>query len=309
VLAYGLLACSISDNCEAYDSPAGQGDMVEPISDLVFNDFITLHGIPSELLGDAIRGPALLNDNTIQLVFDHMVLSATDGQVSIVAVPQSLGYGAAELFAAIDSPILTFFPIQGSMGHNVLNEFHTFINSNGGYSICGFPTTELFSPDLQTNIIRQCFTNLCLDYYPDALEAPVRPVQLGAEYLALNIHRFPPILDPSPITTTRRELVFDLNVWKGSVSINSFTPQTISAQVFSRGVPQSGQNLELLVNLPDGTEQLYYLPPTNTNGLTGITILPILAENNTLIEYQVCRVIEGHDSICVKDSFRIWGNP
>lgn len=310
LLSYGLLACT---TCQAYPNSGG-GRMQEPISNDQFLLFINSNQIPFDLLGDPVIGPVLLSDNTTEIVFEHMVLSARDGQIFIQAIPQSLGHVASELFAAIESPILTFFPIQGNLGHNVLNDFHAFITAHGGYAISGAPTTELHNVNPETNIIRQCFTNLCLDYYPDALEAPVRPAQLGAEYLNRNAHRFPIDLQTDLKhsgggTTPRNPEVFTLHVSEGCSTINSSTPQTISVMVFSNDIAQSGQNLELFISLPDGIQQLYYLPTTNNNGRTGITVQPISAENSTLIHYEVCLPIEGQESICIKDSYMIWGNP
>jgi hypothetical protein len=307
LLFYGLLACGpcpeIPDNAT----------ITEPVSDKEISIFMDAHGIPKDLVGDAVWGPDFVNDGTTSaVVFEHMILRAEDGNISILPVAQKLGYGGNELFAPIDSPILTFIAVQNGMGHNVLNEFDSFIKSHGGYAVSGSPTTELFSLDLETRVIRQCFTNLCLDYYPGALEAPVRPALLGREFFNSFSYMFPdittaPTSDPS--MTTRKPSLFEIYVSENKSSINSSTPQTIIAHVESFDVAQPRQILNLFLTLPNGTEQLYTMPATNQDGITGLTIPPIQGKNGTIIEYKVCLEITGQEPICVKDSFMIWGNP
>jgi hypothetical protein len=312
LLSYGLVACS-TPGCEAYESKCESCQIIEPVSDETFQKFIDDHGIPTSLHGDLVEGPILCRDNTTEMVLEHMVLSSRDGQISILPIPQLLGYSQTGLFTAIDSPMLTFIPIQDNLGHNVFNEFHEFISAHGGYEVSGNPTTELFAHNLETNAIRQCFTYLCLDYFPNVIEAKVRPVQLGREYLNRNIDRCPIEQDSDePVTILSRkppQSVFELSVWESYTTINSGTPQTISVLVSSKGVPQPGQNLELSISMPDNSEQRYNLPPTTENGRTGITILPIAGENGDLVEYQVCLAILGQEPICIRQSFLIWGNP
>jgi hypothetical protein len=223
-----------------------------------------------------------------------------------------VGYGAAELYTPIKSQILTFIPVKDSTGHNVLNAFNNFINQNGGYAVIGLPTTELYTPADQPGVIRQCFVHLCLDFYPTALEAPVRPVALGEEYISQYAYKFIdeiPNITADESTTPRSSGLFSIYVWENYSAVNSSTPQTISAMVFSHGVPQPRQILNLYITLPDGSLQLYTMPATNNNGRTGLTILPIAGENGEMIQYQVCLDIQGQESICIKDSYMIWGNP
>ncbi|MEN8240429.1 MAG: hypothetical protein ABFS17_00790 [Chloroflexota bacterium] len=310
LLSYGLLACT---SCQAYApypdlDPGGMG---YPVTDALFDHYIQSNGLLQEVLGDVIEGPTLLSDGSTELVFEHLVLSASDGKISTQEVPQALGFSTNQLFEQIQSPLLVFVPLQDNLGHNVLILFHRFILNHGGYEIFGAPTTELFSLDYETITVRQCFSYLCLDYNPDALEAQVRPAKLGLDYLKRSNNQYPipdPIIDPTADSTSPRA-PFTLYAWESNSAINSETSQTISAMVFSQGVAQAGQNLELYLTLPEGTELLYYLPTTNSEGRSGISIQPIEGENGTLILYQVCLPIEGQESICVQHSYMIWGNP
>lgn len=308
LLSYGLLACS---SCQTYPS-SESARIQQPITDGLFLNYIHSNGIPTDLLGDIVHGPALRIDGTTEMIFEHLALLGRDGYIIIQPIPQELGYSNGELFAEIDNPMVEFIPIQDNYGHNVLIEFHNFIQVNGGYAVSGLPTTELYPLNLETEVIRQCFTNCCLDFYPNAIEAKVRPAQLGNEYFLRNNHIYVPtshVDAPIDSISPRASVPFTLHVWESTSAINSKTPQTISAMVFSQGVPQPNQNLELYIAMPDGGQKLYYLPITNENGRTGITIEPISGENGSLIQYQVCLGIEGQESICAKHSFMIWGNP
>ncbi|MFN2146541.1 MAG: hypothetical protein ACK2T7_14420, partial [Anaerolineales bacterium] len=126
LLAYGMVACT---SCQAYPGPIDLRPM-EPISDGTFLNFIYSNGVSRDLLGDVLKGPTLLTDGSTEMVFEHMVLSGKDGQISIQPLPQQVGYGAAELYTPIKSQILTFIPVKDNTGHNVLNAFNNFINQN-----------------------------------------------------------------------------------------------------------------------------------------------------------------------------------
>jgi hypothetical protein len=314
LLAYGLLACS---SCQAYPPPPPgpyylDPEVVRPKKEGEIAVLFRTLGIPTDLRGDLVMGPVLRTDGSTEMVYEHMAFRSKDGHITIQPIPSDLGYSGTQRVPQIESPLLFFIPMEDNLGHNILKEFHNFILENGGYEVAGAPTTEIFTLNLETAVIRQCFTNYCLDYLPDALEAKVRPAQLGKEYLIRNSDDFiPGPEDNAPDTSTspRTPDPFTLHVWESNTTINSSTPQTISATVFSQGVAQSGQNLELYITMPDGTQQLYYLPTTNENGRTGITIPPIDGENGSMIQYRVCLSIEGHESICVENLFMIWGNP
>jgi hypothetical protein len=313
LLAYGLVHCS---SCvQKYPPPSSfspEGEVTLPSDDVLIETYLRANGIPADLVGDLVKGPVLRTDGSTEHIYEHLALRSKDGRITIQPIPSDLGYSGTPLVAQIESPLLIFISMQDNLGHNVLKEFHNFIIQNGGYEAAGAPTSEIFTLNLETAVIRQCFTNYCLDYLPEAFEAKVRPVQFGEEYLNRNRDAFiPGPEDDAPDTSTspRKQDPFTLHVWESNTTINSLTPQTISAKAFSQGVAQPNQNLELYITMPDGTQQLYYLPTTNENGETGITIPPISGENGSMIQYKVCLPIEGHESVCVENLFMIWGNP
>lgn len=313
LLAYGLLACG--DACQKYPEHIPN----KPEDTVVLSGengpipyYISSNNIPDELIGDPVKELVLRTDGSTENIYEHMAFVERNGKVSVKPIPQMLGHSGAELFAQIDNPRMVFYTIQDNFGHNVLDVFNTFILDNGGYVVSGDPTTEIFSVNLETEVIRQCFTNYCLDYYPKAFEAQVRPVRLGPEYFDRIASEIIPGPETTPAefsTSPRSPDPFSLHVWKNRTSFNASTPPTISAMVFSEGVAQSGQNLELYLYMPDGTQQVFYLPTTNEDGQTGITIPPVSGENGTRIQYQICLAIEGQEPICVKDAFLLWGNP
>ena len=265
LLAYGLLACS---SCQV-NPPPDPFTVVTSFNDRAVINFIQNRNIPLDLLGDFIDGPVLLPDGTTEMVFENMALAARDGQIFIENVPGALGLSPSQLYDQITNPLLIFIPMQENRGHNVFILFHRFILANGGYGIAGPPTSELYTHDDETGVIRQCFANLCLDYDSKALEAQVRPARLGEDFLKQLIGPPKPTPYPTTIPSTTPRSPFTLKVWESESAINSITPQTISAMVFSQGIAQAGQNLELYLTLPEGVQQLYYLPTTNSDGRTG----------------------------------------
>lgn len=309
LLSYGLLACGTA--CPAYTS-IQESKVIWPVNSNDFTNYINAQEIPESLLGDPVSGPLNLYNGATVVIYNNMGLSSSEGIVSIIKIPAALGYSSSDLYPEITNPALTFIAIRDGMGHNVFIAFDEFIKSHGGYHVSGNPTTELYTLNLETNTIRQCFENLCLDYYPDALEANVRPAPIGEEYLNQVSDQ---IISDSEVgseggtITPRTSAIFSLYVWESDSAINSTSPQTISVMVFSHGTAQSRQHLELRVTYPDGSSQLFNLPETNQNGRTGTTIPPIPGENGDLVEYQVCLTIKNQVPICIKDSFMIWGNP
>jgi hypothetical protein len=227
-----------------------------------------------------------------------------------------LGYTPEPLTGPLGIPLVVFIPIQGELGHNVAVFFDDFIRGIGGYSISGQPITELFIHNQEHNIARQCFANMCLDYYDNDEGVKVRPVALGVEYKNL----YHPGLQPGAgesagedgSSATRRgstKSIFQLNIWESKSLITSVETQTISASVFVNGVPQAGQKLVLVIAIPGTEPQIIDFPITDENGLTSITLAPIKAANSTLVTFRVCIIYDGDKSECASNNFMIWGNP
>jgi hypothetical protein len=216
---------------------------------------------------------------------------------------------------AIDNTMVVFIAVEGSLGHNVLVPFNEYIIHHGGYEISGMPVSEIYEINREQGIIRQCFTNLCLDYYGQEPESQVRPAQLGIEYksrfhpeLAISVEE---ISSQDRTTFTSRKStqdIFQIKVWESHPLISSSESQVITASVFFNGTPQEDQQMTLNVDIPDSPVIAVSMPPTAEDGHTTVSLAPIAMTNGTLITYEVCLELSEGAIQCVDESFLIWGN-
>jgi hypothetical protein len=265
--------------------------------------------------GAHVGGPFLNEDGNEEVIFEYMVVYNSDGYVMPRPLVLLLGYTPQPLVEAIDNAIVVFIAVEGALGHNVLAHFDDYIIHHGGYEISGMPVSEIYEFNQEQGIIRQCFTNICLDYHSREQGAQVRPVQLGTEYKNM-VHPELTVIDegalpPEGTTFTPRKSVqniFQLKVWESSPLISSAEAQIIAAGVFFNGTPQVGQQLSLTVNIPDTEPITVTMPPTGEDGHTAVALAPVAKTNGTLITYEVCLSLPDGASQCAQESFLIWGN-
>jgi hypothetical protein len=310
LLAYGRAVCG--SLCQFKGSIENavhtMGQLGEP-----FSGFIKRLG-PSTT-GALVDGPFLSEDGNEEVIFEHMVVYNTAGYVVPRPLVLLLGYTPQPLVEAIDNAIVVFIAVEGALGHNVLVHFDDYIIHHGGYEISGMPVSEIYEFNQEQGIIRQCFTNVCLDYHSHEQEAPVRPVQLGMEYKNM-VHPEITVIDEGTLTpesatfTPRKSVqnIFQLKVWESSPLISSAETQIIAAGVFFNGTAQAGQQLTLTVNIPDAEPVTVSMPPTGEDGHTAIALAPVAKTNGTLITYEVCLNLSDGASQCTQESFLIWGN-
>jgi hypothetical protein len=197
---------------------------------------------------------------------------------------------------------MVFYPIKPGLGHNVPKVLEQYITEHGGLELSGMPTTEVFQVG---DIYRQCFTNYCLDYDPGASEAlRIRPAPLGETYLKLH--------NPSQEAEQSLEVtpaVYRLNVWEERGFIAPEQEQKIHLEVTEAGSQTPIPDIEATLTLyyPEGSEKVYHFQPTDPSGQSSVSIPAINAINGTLIPYQVCLGGSSNPSICVKDTYVIWG--
>lgn len=308
LLKYGLVACKPCQNSLALKPEMFLGILDEPLGDTTIYSVMGRHNIPISLSGTIIQDPAMTDAGETLIVFENLAMQEKDGKFRLRPIPVLLGYKTA-LIALVESPRLIFFEIRNGMGHNVLKEFDTFIQANGGYRNSGPPISELSQYDQQTGFYRQCFKFYCLDYYANEEIEKVRPVPLGRIYLesagSIIGHQ-----DSPPDGTSLPRNKITLQAWESWVNINSVTPQTISVLVILNDQPLVNAQLTLRVNLP-GVEQplVMQLQPTDQDGKTSITLEPIVAENSDLVPYEICLQLPDGTFECINDVFMIWGNP
>lgn len=101
-----------------------------------------------------------------------------------------------------------------------------------------------------------------------------------------------------------REL--SLKVWETNPAVSSNQSQEIGVSVFVNNEPVEMVEPDLVLELPDGSKQTYYMLPTGTNGQTWIQLDPVNASPGTLIPYEVCIYnLDESGKFCVRDSYLI----
>jgi len=310
LLAYGRAVCgSLCQFKGSLDNAIqSKTELSEP-----FSGFLKRLG--SAATGSVVGGPYLGEDGNEEVIFEHMVVYDDLGYVALRPLVLQLGYIPQPLVEAIDNGIVVFIPVEGTLGHNVLVYFDDYIIHHGGYEISGMPVSEIYEFNHEQGIIRQCFTNLCLDYYSQESEVPVRPAQLGIDYKNM-FH--PEVTVVAEETTSQdgttfiprksTQNLFQLKVWESSPLISSSEAQVISAGVFFNETPQAGQQLTLTVNIPGAEPITVSMPLTGEDGRTTIALAPVATSNGTLITYEVCLNLSEEANQCVDESFLIWGN-
>lgn len=266
--------------------------------------------------GALVGGPFIAPDGFEEVIFEHMALYNYHGYIMARPVVLLLGYDPQPLVEPINLPAVVFVVIDGNLGHNVLAQFDNFINQIGGYEISGMPVSEVSEFDQEFGIIRQCFTNMCLDYYIQEQEAQVRPVSLGTEYKNtlysdINIDSEDSNTDaevPSFTPRNSAQNIFQINAWESSTLVSSEEPQSLYASVLFNGTPQAGQQLTLTIFIPDKPPQAALMPVTGSDGKTELALAPVAASNGSLIVYEICLPLSEGVSECVRGSYMIWGN-
>ena len=310
LLNYGVWACGADcdytggENYEAILDPSGEIDVFGNV-DSIFVEVIDWVG--GDLIGSDLTG-AYTRDGTLEQVFENVVLmtdNLTDpSSVQLRALSTDLNIYPERPKPYEENPGMHFVAIDGDLGYEIPSYFWDYIQGHGGLEITGPPITHLTQVDARTS--RQCFTNLCLIYVPDEIEnLRVRPEALGYVYRLLYP---PPEVAPQSAPIEAKEVI-TVKVWESFPTVGSTQPQEIAAILLSNFEPVQGAVMEVMLILPDGTQQFYGMPPTDENGRTSILLTPIRASNGTLIEYQVCMPQSTQQKICIADSFMIWNNP
>jgi hypothetical protein len=265
--------------------------------------------VGTDLTGKVESNYYRTTDGYIEQIYTNVVIRAAllpPYRVILQPVPVWINYYDATLpyfqpAARVDDDGLIFNKLPDSeLGFNEAVIFEQFVATHGSKAMSGAVTSQIFEVD---KVYRQCYVNYCLDYDPET--QTIRPAPLGLLYLKLR----PPeqaakdnlVLKPSDVL---------LRVVETRPLISSDEQQKVTVQVFQKGDQYPIPNLDaiLTLTLPDGSETVYTMAPTNTQGKTSLLLKPILAANGTLIPFKVC-LFSSSTPICSKETFTIWGNP
>ncbi|MDD5369545.1 MAG: hypothetical protein PHQ40_10685 [Anaerolineaceae bacterium] len=256
--------------------------------------------------GRPLSEPYIAADGRLEQIYENVVVSADPTNLRTIAlrpIPPEVGFPPSPNVPKQEDDRMVFYPIEGGMGHHVPKVFEVYITEHGGLELSGMPTTELFQVE---NVYRQCFTNYCLDYDPNASETlRIRPTPLGRLYLKLHS----PSQDAAG-TVTVTPAGYHVTVWEQHALAPSGAEQVIHIEVTQAEnlSPAPGVEASITLYTPDGSQTSFHFQPTDASGKAAVSLPPVVAPNGTLVPYQVCVNTTTAAPMCVKDSYVIWGS-
>ncbi len=184
LLAYGAWKCDSS--CRR--PQLGSAEVVLPFRVAkTFADSVARLG--ASFTGFAISEAYQTPDGFTEQVYENLVLALDASQPARIfprAITTRLGYHPEPLRTRRLEEGYYFYEIQEGMGYNIPSHFWEYISKHGGAEVSGPPIGEI--AQVKSNLIRQCFVNLCLD--EEKLvdgKSRVRPAPLGYSYRLLPV--------------------------------------------------------------------------------------------------------------------------
>jgi hypothetical protein len=298
LLAYGAWKC---DRYCRLAPPQNAAVLLPARSNELFVRTVANLGL--DFTGFALTPPYVAADGRLEQVFENVVMITAPGEETesahLLPLPEKIGIQRDVLMPPDRQPGVYFYPVQGGTGYNVPNYFMAYIKNHGGFDLVGPPITQLIQMD--DELYRQCFANLCLQRQPDENDVPViRPVPIGLKYRSL--YYKPEGTGLENVTSTD----VTVQIWEGYPMVSPNQEQEIGVVVFSGSTPLENVLPVLNITLPDGSVKEYSLPSTDKNGESHIQIPAMGAENGTIIPYKVCVSPPNGQRFCVLDSYLIW---
>ena len=330
LLPYGVWYCK--DNCLTEGS-------IDPLAivsgtltrDTLFDLEVTSY---AGLSGEKLTSVSYTPDGNVEQIYENIVLVADPGNledITLKPLAVRLGYKMEAPVAPTTIENHRFVFTSNDLGFHVNENVHQYLENFGGSSTFGEPIQQPWN--VTENIWQQCFETLCLEYLSDGSDIRILP--LGTEYFyqqtreELDSHVFVPLIRLGsheivateipveeviePVENTgydqiNQENGIEIRTWNEKDLITSAEGQIIRIGIFVDGEPVDGVNTEITINLPGGIIHKQYPSITSNGGITNLNLEPIDAPNGTRIEYSVCLLGAGSDSLCVQDDFLIWDN-
>jgi hypothetical protein len=283
LLHYGAWMCATS--C-GYDSPASSQVNLPSVVETPFAEATSR--LNPHFSGRPLTEPYTAPDGQVEQIFENVVVVADankPGGIALRPIPAMLGVA-----------------VQYDGNFEVPRHFSEYLSQNSGPEFSGPAVTEYKKQS--DELYRQCFANLCLDYFPSrAKELQVRLTSLGYVYKNRYYQEYTEDLDSEAV----REVT--LKVWEGYPVIPPNKSQSIGVAVYYGTQPLPDIAPVLTLTLPDGSIVEHTYEPTRADGKSFFEIEPIDAPHGTSIGYSVCVDDFSSQEICVVDEFLVWGNP
>ena len=310
LLAYGAAACT--KGCRYH--PASAAEL--PEKDTMYNSKDLLEDLEnvkeSKTFGKPLSQPYIAADGNLEQVYASIVLyrDYQNGLVRLRPLPMLLGMLTSEpgpqLYGKENG--MVFYAVREGLGYHVPESFDQFIADHGGTAVSGDPISEVIQ--YEPGVFRQCFTNYCLDYIPEARKnKQVSLAELGNQYLQSSSAQTQ-ITPPPEATAVPSSYVIQVGELFAPLPMDS--AQQIHLVVLNAAdmQPLAGMTAEIVVNLPDGTTYKASMPATMTDGSSTLT-LPVMKkiDNGTILTYQACVVNPSGGQQCQNGSYLVWSEP
>jgi len=283
LIHYGAWMCA--DSCNFHQDPV----FAPLLPNIIETPFaLAVSRLDPAFTGKPLTEPYISTDGQVEQIFENVVVVAAPEKPAGIAL----------------RPITAMLGVHVQLEKNFETpaNFGEFISRNSGLEFSGPAVTDYDKQSEQ--VFRQCFTNLCLDYYPQqAADLQIRLTPLGYVYKS----RFYQEVDLKPTPTSSQNITMKVSKGYGLVAPN--TSQVIIVQLFQGYQPLAGLQPEITLMLPGGAVQSLHLPPTQSEGRTSLELDPISASHGTRIDYRVCVNPQVEEEICIEDHYLIWGSP
>lgn len=297
LLSYGAWKCQQS--CP-FQTPENSRIDLPTVQAEPMVGFVSQYGI--DFTGFALSEPYLTSDGLVEQIYEGLVLTFNPehpDQVDLRPLPQLLGIPSDELEDPQSWPGYKWVSVDQERGFLVPHRFWEYLQAHGGLELSGPPQTR--AHDLADGYQWQCFIKFCIEDQINLYgERVVRLSKLGEEYRKQKVQDLGERPCPPDLTQ------ITLHAWESQPIVAPDRQQEIGVSVYSGKQPLSGVSAELILTYPDGHEETFTLPLTDSEGKTQLKLSPIQAENGTLIPYRVCVQGRREQRFCVRDSFLIW---
>jgi len=290
LMPYGEWVCR--SNCSYFfgDAIPPQRMIDRPVSETerIFLDYAERPGYA--FTGAPISIPQNALDGYVEMAFENVIMyfdPQNPYPVMLRPLPIWLGIAPEKLDLPLGLDWLDFYEIENGLGYDIPVFLHDFIIAHGGFELVGVPITHYRV--LADGGYYQCFTNMCLEYHPDApTSLRVHAAPLGTQYLSQG--------SPLRIFVNLSDTNFPAN-------------QSADLDIYAL---QNGQILkdimfDLTLSLPTGSVQNYFVPPDSLDGITTITIAPLDLPQGSRVSYKACAAGMVGEQECATGTFTIWG--
>jgi len=291
LMPYGEWACT--ENCSYFfgDAIAPSRMINRPTSDIeqIFIDYAERPGYA--FTGAPIGLPQYAMDGYVEMAFENVIMyfdPQNPYPVMLRPLPIWLGIAQETPVFSLGLDWLDFREAHDGLGYDIPVFLSDFIISHGGFELVGEPRTHYQS--LSDGGYSQCFNNMCLEYHPGApIFLRVHASPLGAQYLSKG--------NPLRVMVNLSDTNFPAN-----------HPVTLDVFALQNGQILKNIMFELVISLPVGNAQNYFVSPDNTDGVSSVTIAPLDLPQGSRVSYQACAVGMVGEQECASGTFTIWGH-